>query len=251
MLLLSSKPFPFLRYNSQVADSIKNDGLKKLHITTCIFDFDGVLVDSEIYLVKLWEKAARELGFDFHPQDFYIGLGSSLDDYEQILCQRFGVDFPFEVVLVKVQQYFRELILSEGLPQVDGVGDIQHFLEENHIKMAVASSTYRDEVLFRMQLAGLKDLFTVVLGGDDIEHAKPAPDIFIKAAQLLGSKPEDCLVLEDSENGVLAAKNAGMRVFVVKNLCPITTSIQQKADAIFSSHHELLAYLRTNRSTLF
>ena len=224
---------------------------EKLHFTTCIFDFDGVLVDSEIYLVKLWEKAAREFGFDFCPQDFHIGLGRNLDDYRQILFQRFGAKFPFDVVHDKVQKEFREIIRSEGLPQVEGVADVRLFLEEKHIKMGVASSTYRDEVLFRMQQAGLSGLFPVILGGDDIQCAKPAPDIFLKAAELLGSSPEDCFVLEDSENGVLAAKNAGMHVFVVKNLCPITTSMQEKADAVFSSHYELLAYLRTNRSILF
>lgn len=224
---------------------------KKMHFTTCIFDFDGVLVDSEIYLVKLWEKTAREFGFDFYPQDFYIGLGRNLDDYRQILFQRFGTDFPFDAVHDRVQSEFRAIIKREGLPQVEGAADVRLFLEENHIKTGVASSTYRDEVLFRMQYAGLSGLFPLVLGGDDIQHAKPAPDIFLKMAELLDSRPEECLVLEDSENGVLAASSAGMHVFVVKNLCPITTSMQQNADAIFSSHHELLAYFQANRSTLF
>jgi len=222
----------------------------QLDFTTCIFDFDGILVESENLLVMIWEKAAREYGFNFTEADFYPGLGRSIDDYRKILLARFGEEFPFDAVYARVQIYFKSRIQCEGLPLVEGATELRQYLEEMHIKMAVASSTYRDEVLYRMQKTGLSGLFPVVLGGDDIQNAKPAPDIFLRAAELLESKPQDCLVLEDSENGILAAKNAGMRVFLVKNLSPVTAIMQEKADAIFSSHHELLQYLQMNGAAL-
>ncbi|NMB62068.1 MAG: HAD family phosphatase [Chloroflexi bacterium] len=214
-----------------------------MNIKACIFDFDGILVDSETVLVKLWGRAAGEYGFDFKDEDFFLCLGRTLADIKHIQMGRFGPAYPFENIYQKVQLYFREFIQKNGLPLVDGALDIQAYFKHHHIKMAVASSTYREEVLFRMEKAGIADLFTVVLGGDEIKNPKPAPDVFLRAAQLLRTKPEACLVLEDSENGVLAAKAAGMHVFAIQNLSPITSRMRDNADAIFPSHHALLDYL--------
>jgi len=215
-----------------------------LNIKACIFDFDGILVNSEKVLVKLWGRAAGEYGVDFKDEDFFPCLGRTLEDIKNIQLAKFGAAYPFEDIYQKVQQYFRESIQKNGLPLVDGVLEIQAYFQQRNIKMAVASSTYREEVLFRMEKAGIADLFTIVLGGDEIEHPKPAPDIFLKAAQLLQTDPQGCLVLEDSENGVLAAKAAGMHVFAIKNLSPITDSMHEKADAVFPSHQALLDYLQ-------
>lgn len=215
----------------------------EMNIRACIFDFDGILVNSEIVLVKLWGRAAGEYGFDFKDEDFFPCLGRTLEDIKNIQMAKFGPAYPFENIYQKVQRYFRESIQKNGLPLVDGVLDIQAYFKQRHVKMAVASSTYREEVLFRMQKAGIADLFNVVLGGDEIKHPKPAPDIFLRAAQLLQTEPEACLVLEDSENGVLAAKAAGMHVFAVQNLSPITDKMRENADAIFPSHHALLEHL--------
>ncbi|RJQ44850.1 MAG: HAD family phosphatase [Anaerolineaceae bacterium] len=238
---------PAFRYQNEEWNTMMKDALD---FSACIFDFDGILVDSEVVLVKLWGRAAAEYGFTFRKEHFLPCLGRTAEDIKQIQIDQFGKDYPFDAIYQKVQQYFRETIQMEGLPLVEGALDIRQYLEDLHIKMAVASSTYRDEVLYRMEKAGIAHLFAVVLGGDEIEYPKPAPDIFLKAARCLQVEPSGCLVLEDSQNGVLAAKSAGMRVMVVQNLSPVTEIMREKADAVFPSHSALLQYLKSVKHPL-
>ncbi len=219
-----------------------------LSFHACIFDFDGILVDSEIVLVKLWVKAAGKYNYQFKEENFYQCLGRTWQDIKQIQIDYFGQDYPFDAIYKQVQEYFKEEINANGLPLVPGVLEVRQFLEDSHIKMAVASSTYRAEVFYRMERAGLDHLFTTVLGGDDIKNPKPAPDIFIKAAEALKVAPSDCLVIEDSESGVLAAKAAGMKAAFVRNLSPVTETIKEKADGIFYSHAEFLQFLEKDSS---
>ena len=219
-----------------------------LNFLACIFDFDGILVDSEIVLVKLWVKAAGKYNYQFKEENFYQCLGRTWQDIKKIQVDYFGQDYPFDSIYKQVQEYFKEEINKNGLPLVPGVLEVRQFLEDSHIKMAVASSTYRAEVFYRMERAGLDHLFTTVLGGDDIKNPKPAPDIFIKAAEALHVAPSDCLVIEDSESGVLAAKAAGMKVVMVQNLNPVTDTMRENADGIFLSHAELLQFLKKNSS---
>lgn len=216
-----------------------------LVFNACIFDFDGILVNSELILVKFWIKAAGEYGYSLHEADFNSCLGRTREDIKQIQIDQFGKIYPFEDIYKKVQEYFHQSIEEDGLPLIDGVLLLQQYLEERGIKMAVASSTYRAEVLHRMEKAGITGLFPLILGGDEIVNPKPAPDIFLKAAEYLAAEPSECLVLEDSENGVLAARRAGMHVFVIPNLGPVTDLMREMADGIFPSHHELLEYLKT------
>jgi len=219
-----------------------------LKFRACIFDFDGILVNSEIILVKLWVKAADECGYSFQEELFNNCLGRTWQDIKKIQIDHFGKDYPFDTVYKKVQEYFKQEINKNGLPLVPGVLDVRQFLEDSHIDMAVASSTFRDEVLYRMKRAGLDHLFNTMLGGDDIKNPKPAPDIFLKAAEALQASPADCLVIEDSESGVLAAKAAGMKVVMVQNLSPITDTMRENANGIFHSHAELLQFLKKNSS---
>lgn len=217
-----------------------------LEFHACIFDFDGILVNSEIVLVKLWVKAAAEYNYSFPEEIFNHCLGRTWQDIKQIQLDHFGVDYPFDAIYKNVREYFKLEIDKNGLPLVPGVLEVRQFLEDSHIEMAVASSTYRDEVLYRMERAGLDHLFKNVLGGDDIKNSKPAPDIFLKAAGALQAPPSDCLVIEDSESGVMAAKAAGMKVVMVQNLSPVTDTMRENADGIFSSHAELLQFLKND-----
>jgi len=216
-----------------------------LGFQACIFDFDGIVVDSEYILVQLWVKTAREHHYPFEARHFFPCLGRTREDAKRIQLRTFGEDFPYDEIFQQVQERFREIIQEKGLPLVPGVLELRQFIEDAHIKLAIASSTYRAEVLFRMEKAGIAHLFPLVLGGDEIQHPKPAPDIFLKTADSLHIAPFDCLVIEDSQSGVLAAKAAGMHVVVVQNLSPLTPRIRQKADAIFPSHAELLKDLQT------
>ena len=115
---------------------------------------------------------------------------------------------------------------------------------------AVATSTARDAASFILKKAGLFGRFQAVVTGDQVARSKPAPDIFLEAARLLGAQPENCLVLEDSGAGICAAAAAGMIPIMVPDLIAPTEEIRRLARGIFDSLNDVLLYLKNNRGNI-
>lgn len=216
-------------------------------LKACIFDFDGILVESESIFNRAWIKAASEYGYQIDESFFIQCYGLSLTDIKQICFDRLGNDFPFEQILKKVTVYFNEYIEAHGLPVRENVLEVKRFFTQRGFKVAVASSTHKESLISSLSIIEQLHEFPVIVGGDEVSRSKPDPEIFLKAASLLKVEPQECLVLEDSENGAVAAKRAGMLVFIVKDLAPITARSRQHADAVFSSHGELLDFLKSKK----
>ncbi|MFH1447040.1 MAG: HAD family phosphatase [Chloroflexota bacterium] len=216
-------------------------------LKACIFDFDGILVESEPIFNRAWIKAASEYGYQIDESFFIQCYGLSLTDIKQIYFDRLGNDFPFGQIVEKVNAFFDEEIKAHGLPVRENALDVKSFFTQRGFKVAVASSTHIESLKTRLRKIKQLHEFPVIVGGDEVSRSKPDPEIFLKAASLLKVEPQECLVLEDSENGTVAAKRAGMLVFIVKDLAPITARSRQHADAIFSSHGELLDFLKSKK----
>jgi HAD superfamily hydrolase (TIGR01509 family) len=183
-------------------------------INTVIFDLDGLLADTERLHCQAYQTALLEHGIALDELDYcehWIRCGRGIADW--VTLHNLTLD-PHQVRLRKSEHYLA--LLTSGLQPMDGALELLHGLRAR-VKLALASSSYRDAI--DGVLAGLKigHLFDVVVSGTDVPAVKPAPDIFLKAADELGSKPADCLVLEDAEKGVLAAYSAGMRCIAVPN----------------------------------
>ena len=216
-------------------------------LKACIFDFDGILVESEPILNRAWIKASLEYEYELDESFFIQCYGLSLTDIKQICFDRFGNDFPFEQILKNGTKYFNEDIETHGLPVRENALEVKRFFTQRGFKVAVASSTYKETLKSRLSKIGQLHEFPVIVGGDEVLRSKPDPEIFLKAASLLKVNPQECVVLEDSENGAVAAKRAGMVVFVIKDRAPITARSRQHSDAVFSSHGELLDFLKSNK----
>jgi len=216
-------------------------------LKACIFEFDGTLVESEQISNRAWIKTAAEYGYQINEDLLIQCYGLSLPDTKQIYLDRFGNTFPFEQIMKKVTVYFNEDIEAHGLPVRENALEVKHFFTQRGFKVAVASSTDKESLKSRLSKIGQLHEFPVIVGGDEVLRSKPDPEIFLKAASLLKVDPQECVVLEDSENGAVAAKRAGMLVFIVKDLAPITARSRQHADAVFSSHGELLDFLKSNK----
>lgn len=192
-----------------------------------LFDMDGTLFDTERIYYRAWVSAARAIGFagdmDAVMQDIF---GVSEHDIGIYFRSRYGQDFPFD----RMQAIRAELIAAEieknGVPLKPGVREVLDFLHAKGITAALVSSAPRfriDDFLRRTNLA--RD-FAHIVSGERVERSKPAPDIFLLAARELGVDPADCLVAEDSHNGVLAAHAAGMDVALIPDLQPVTDAIR-------------------------
>ena len=176
-----------------------------------IFDMDGVLVDSEQYICEAAIEMFKRKGLTVQPDDFKPFVGQGENAYIGKVAEKYN--FPVDIDEVKALTYQIYGEITEGkLEPLPGVFDFMKKIRNRGLKSAVATSA--DEVKMEINLKNIgipKESFTATVNGLEVEHKKPAPDIFQKAAQKMGLSAEDCLVVEDAVSGVEAAKRAGAR----------------------------------------
>ncbi|MFW6100948.1 MAG: HAD family hydrolase [Bacteroidota bacterium] len=176
-----------------------------------IFDMDGVLVDSEQYICQAAIEMFKRKGLTVQPEDFKPFVGQGENAYIGKVAEKYN--FPIDLDEAKAQTYQIYGEITEGkLEPLPGVLDFMDKVREKGLKSAVATSA--DEVKMEINLKNIgipKESFAATVNGLEVEHKKPAPDIFQVAARKMGLNPEDCLVVEDAVSGVEAAKRAGAR----------------------------------------
>lgn len=170
---------------------------------------DGVLVDSEEFIARAACMMFEEKGLKVVPEDFRPFIGTGEDRFIGGVAEKYN--FPLEMPKDKQRTYDIYLdIIVGNLQPLAGVKDFIAKCQKQGLKLAVASSADMRKVKGNLKEIGLDHgEFEAIVCGEDVEHKKPAPDIFIYAAEKLGLKPEDCLVIEDAVSGIQAAKAAG------------------------------------------
>lgn len=180
-----------------------------------IFDCDGTLADTMPGHFAAWVTALRAGGGDITEERFYQNAGVTSAAIIDALNKDFGyaLDIP-KTVEAKEKMYVEGL---HEIEEITAVADIAR-AHAGKVPMAVASGGLRSVVHATLDAIGLRSLFDAVVTAEDVVHGKPAPDIFLKAAELLGVAPQDCIVYEDGDPGIVAARAAGMRVIDVRVL---------------------------------
>lgn len=209
-----------------------------------IFDMDGVLLDTEPISQRAWLRAHEALG-GAPPDALFLRLiGRTRADVLCILVEALGPAYPVAELRARKENYFEEIIAAEGIPLKPGAVALLDYLEREGCPKAVASSTPKAGVLQRLSMTGLRERFPVIVGGDEVRRGKPAPDIFLAAAERLGIAPEGCWVLEDSEYGIAAAHAAGMTPIMIPDLKPPSEETAALAYRVLPSLAEAPALLR-------
>jgi beta-phosphoglucomutase len=184
-------------------------------IEAVLFDMDGVLVDSEAYICQAGMAMFAEKGYPVLAEDFLPFTGMGENRYLGGVAEKHKIPFDLEKDKARTYEIYAELVRGK-LSALDGVHDFIGKCKNRGLKMAVASSADPVKVNINLEEIGLeRKMFQAVVTGLDIEHKKPAPDIFLKAAKLMGADPECCLVVEDAISGVAAGKAAGARVLAL------------------------------------
>lgn len=185
-----------------------------------IFDLDGTLVASEVlyqlatgYILK---KAGRSLE-ELTPEEKSAIPGRSALENMRFYCSRFDLPWNAEFLVAKRMDLVVQLIRSQGILLIPGVFEFCQMLRAEPFKMAVASSSPGSYVRLVLDVTGLGEFFDDVLSGDDVARCKPDPEIFLKAAERLRLPPRQCVVFEDADSGLRAAKAAGMRAILINN----------------------------------
>ena len=196
-------------------------------VSGIIFDMDGVLIDSERQSNEGWLWAAGQLGVDMPMWliDSFKGAPAELcckffDDYYK------GVIDYWEAKELRTQHVYK-IRETEGIPVKKGVKDIFEYIRNNGLKCAVATSTRRESAEKTLHEIGVWDYLDAVVYGDEVEHGKPEPDIFLRAAKAIGVNPSEAVVVEDSINGIKAGYAADMRVVHIPDTIAIDDDIRK------------------------
>lgn len=182
------------------------------HFKAYLFDCDGTIVDSMPLHYVAWKRALGEHGCPFPEEKFYAMGGRPVREIISLLNTEHGLTMPVEETAHTKESYYTEMIEDlKAIPEV-----LTH-IEDQHgrIPFAVVSGSTRDSVETSLGQLGLLDRFDTFVCAGDYAKGKPDPEPFLTAAKKLGVKPEECLVFEDGETGIAAAKAAGMAVVKV------------------------------------
>jgi len=209
-------------------------------IEAVVFDLDGVLLDSE----QLWDKAreqlARERGGRWHDQAQRDMMGMSSLEWSRYMHETIGLPEPPEEISREVVERLTALY-RERLPAIPGAKEAVERLAADY-KLGLASSSNRELIDLALELLGVAHLFAATVSSEEVARGKPAPDVYLEAARRLGIEPARAAAVEDSQNGILAAKAAGMRVIAIPNRhFPPDEEALARADVTLSSLAELTA----------
>ena len=198
-----------------------------------IFDWDGVVIDSSAQHERSWEILAKEISKPLPDGHFLLGFGKK---NALIIPEILGwaID-PAAITALsdRKEEIYRELVQATGVFVLPGARELLTALREAGIPRSIGSSTPRANLDAILPLTSLAELFGAIACGDDVTHGKPAPDIFVLAAQKLHMPPADCLVIEDAHVGLEAARRAGMATLAVATTNPLADL--QYADAAVES----------------
>lgn len=184
----------------------------KENIKAVIFDMDGVLVNSQPYHFKADIDTMKEYGV-YKDQKFYEAFAGTVTiDRMNTLKKMFNINVPVNNMVQRREQMIIDVIDNEDIKAVDGIPEFLKAIKECGLKTAVASSSSYELINMVLKKTEIDKYFDSLTSGSDVKNGKPAPDVFLLAAERLNVAPENCIVVEDSQNGVIAAVEAGMKV---------------------------------------
>lgn len=208
-----------------------------------VFDMDGVIFDSERLVLECWEQLGREHALEDMREVFLSCIGTNKVKTKEIVLARYGQDFPYDRFSQMSSELFHKRAAQEGLPLKKGVRELLSCLSGQGVLLGLASSTRLAVVKEELEEAGLLSFFRVVMGGDQLRHSKPEPDIYLMTCEKMGVDPKETYAIEDSYNGVRAAYRAGMKPVMVPDMLPPTDEMREMSIEIFEDLTQVQQYL--------
>jgi len=210
-------------------------------IKAVIFDMDGVILDSEQFWKKIGYELASKMNIKLDERFFVETIGRSAAEEKEFVRSYFDSDEQLEEFYKKANVEIEANYLYSRIPLKKGAYEIVEYLKENNIPFCLATSTkmYRIEKVFtNTPFKG--NPFEKIITSESVSHSKPDPEIFIEASKMIGYKPEECLIIEDSHNGIRAAYSANATAVMVPDVLPVTEEMKQKATYIKNDLLEVL-----------
>lgn len=207
-----------------------------------IFDMDGVIVDSEYTFLDNKTEMLREEGIDTDVSYQYQYMGTTFEFMWQAMKEEFGLPKTVKEYIAEMNRRRQAIVARDGVRLIKGAQRLIHWLYQHGYRLAVASSSPMVDIKRNLKELGVTECFEYMVTGEDVLSSKPAPDVFLRAAELLDVDPKVCIVIEDTRNGSLAAKAAGMYCFGFANPDYPPQDLSM-ADKVISDYQDIYIYL--------
>ncbi len=218
----------------------------KYKIKLIIFDMDGLMFDTEKLLFRTWKEACKKYKKKVSNKIFKETIGLNMKKTKEVYKKYFGHSFPFEKIIDESTRLLENHMNTEGVPLKEGLSELLEYIRKKQLKVALATSTERKRTEMLLNISGTKKYFNVVTCDDEIVKGKPDSEIFLKTSQKTGCPPENCMVLEDSKNGIMAAYRAGMLPVMVPDIIKPGKEIEAMLFKKFNSLKEVKDYFEDN-----
>ena len=210
-----------------------------------IFDMDGVMVDTERQSTKGWLAAAKRHKVEMPMWLINQFKGSPAHMSEKYFDDYFKGTLNYWQMRNERTQYINELRKVEGIPVKKGLFKLLDYIKVHNIPCAVATSTQKESAENTLHLVGACDYLRAIIYGDEVEHGKPEPDIFLRAASKINILPQDCMVIEDSVNGIKAGNRAGMYVVHVPDTIIIDEDTRKLTNVVCGDLEQVVQVIET------
>ncbi len=214
-------------------------------IKAIIFDMDGLMIDSERVTFECYQEILKGMNLTMDEEFYKTLLGKPLKGIYQRFYDVYGNDFPIEDVIKDVHALMAKRFETEGVPIKTGLKSLLEYLKENNYKTIVATSSNRDRVDTILSQAQITDYFDDSICGDEVTKGKPNPEVFLKSCQKLGVNVDEAIVLEDSEAGIQASYDAGIKVICIPDMKYPEKQYEEKTFKILKDLNGVTEYLKS------
>ena len=214
-------------------------------IKAIIFDMDGLMIDSERVTFECYQEILKGMKLTMDEEFYKTLLGKPLKGIYQRFYDVYGNDFPIEDVIKDVHALMAKRFETEGVPIKTGLKSLLEYLKENNYKTIVATSSNRDRVDTILSQAQITDYFDDSICGDEVTKGKPNPEVFLKSCQKLGVNVDEAIVLEDSEAGIQASYDAGIKVICIPDMKYPEKQYEEKTFKILKDLNGVTEYLKS------
>ncbi len=194
-----------------------------------IFDMDGLIFDTERLSYESWKEAAKEFNIDFDLNLLYKLLGTNHESVRNTLHNEFENKINVDNYIMERNNIYLSKIVNGEVEKKKGIEELLKYLTDKNIKKAVATSSNREIAYKLLKDAGIYDYYDYILCGDEVKKSKPNPEVFLRVAEKLDIPANQCMVLEDSEAGTIAASRAKMTPVIIPDLKNPSEDIEKLA----------------------
>ena len=214
-------------------------------VEAVIFDMDGLMIDSEMISYRAYGEYLKKYGVGTLTKEEYCFCfaGKSLVNGLLFAREHFNLSFDLEEAMQFFIDKEHEIVNDEGVELKPGLRELLSYLKEKGIQCAMGTSSGIERVHKLVDAHDILKYFDAIVCGPEVEHGKPAPDIFLKACEKLNSKPENTLVLEDSETGIQAAYTGHIPVICIPDMKEPSLKYKEMASAVLPSLNEVIDYI--------